>query len=55
MEANAPKAEPVVELRLHGWPRSVAILLYYLAILLALLLIYGRGDFATAKFIYQGF
>lgn len=54
-----PKAEeptePVLVLSLRGWPRAVGLFLYYLAILLLLLLIYARGDFATVKFIYQGF
>ena len=30
-------------------------MLYYLAILAALLVLYGRGDFSTPPFIYQGF
>lgn len=55
MEAKADNAERVLVLRLDGWPRTVALFLYYLAILLTLLLIYGRGDFAPTKFIYQGF
>ena len=38
-----------------GWKRSVLLFFYYLAIILALMLIYGRGDFTTAPFIYQGF
>jgi len=29
--------------------------LYYVAILLGLLVLYGRGDFSTPPFIYQGF
>jgi hypothetical protein len=29
--------------------------LYYLAILLGLIILYGRGDFSTSGFIYQGF
>jgi hypothetical protein len=37
------------------WVRSGALLLYYLAILIGLLVIYGRGDFSTPHFIYQGF
>ena len=41
--------------QLKGWPRSVALYLYYLGIIVALLLIYGRGDFTTAPFVYQGF
>ena len=39
----------------HGWVRSVALYLYYLAVIITLLLIYGRGDFTTAPFVYQGF
>lgn len=39
----------------EGWPRAVLLYLYYLAIIVALLLIYGRGDFTTAPFVYQGF
>ena len=35
--------------------RATALFLYYLGIIIALLLIYGRGDFTTAPFIYQGF
>ena len=40
---------------LGGWKRPVALFLYYLIIIIALMLIYGRGDFTTAPFIYQGF
>ncbi len=40
---------------LHGWKRSAMLFFYYLAIIIALMLIYGRGDFTTAPFIYQGF
>ena len=39
----------------QGWKRSVALFIYYLVVIIALLLIYGRGDFTTAPFIYQGF
>lgn len=35
--------------------RAVALTIYYLAILVALLVLYGRGDFSTPSFIYQGF
>ena len=37
------------------WLRSLALTLYYLLILLALLALYGQGDFSTPSFIYQGF
>ena len=36
-------------------PGPMARLLYYLAILSGLVLLYGRGDFSTAGFIYQAF
>ncbi len=40
------------------WPGSrqtAWLFVYYLVILVSLLLIYGRGDFETAPFVYQGF
>ena len=37
------------------WVRIAVRTIYYLAILLGLLLIYGKGDFSTPPFIYQGF
>ncbi len=33
----------------------VSTTLYYLAILLALVVLYGRGDFSGVGFIYQAF
>jgi hypothetical protein len=35
--------------------RVLWLTLYYLAILLGLILLYGRGDFSTPPFVYQGF
>jgi D-Ala-teichoic acid biosynthesis protein len=35
--------------------RVIGLTLYYLAIILALIVMYGRGDFSTPPFIYQGF
>ena len=35
--------------------RNVALLLYYLAITLTLIFMYGRGDFSTPPFVYQEF
>ena len=40
---------------LHGWKRSLVLFFYYLAIIISLMLIYGRGDLTTPPFIYQGF
>lgn len=37
------------------WVRGVLLAVYYLAILIGLLLLYGRGDFSTPPFVYQGF
>ncbi len=33
----------------------VLLILYYFAVVVALILMYGRGDFSTPAFIYQGF
>jgi D-Ala-teichoic acid biosynthesis protein len=35
--------------------RFVALTLYYLGILVALIALYGQGDFSTPPFIYQNF
>jgi hypothetical protein len=39
----------------HPALHRVLLSLYYFAIILALVLMYGRGDFSTAPFVYQGF
>jgi len=31
------------------------LVVYYLAVILALIAMYGRGDFRTPPFVYQGF
>lgn len=31
------------------------LILYYLIVIVALIVMYGRGDFSTPPFIYQGF
>jgi hypothetical protein len=33
----------------------VLLVLYYLGVILALIAMYGRGDFSTPPFVYQGF
>lgn len=33
----------------------LGLMFYYLAIILGLILVYGKGDFSTPSFIYQGF
>ena len=35
--------------------KPVALALYYTAIILALLVMYGTGDFSAPPFVYQGF
>ncbi|MFN0070043.1 MAG: teichoic acid D-Ala incorporation-associated protein DltX [Chloroflexota bacterium] len=35
--------------------RLIALVLFYLSILAALILMYGKGDFSTPPFIYQNF
>jgi hypothetical protein len=39
----------------NPWVRSIFLVLYYLAIIAGLILMYGKGDFSTPSFIYQGF
>lgn len=39
----------------HSRLRRVALFLYYVAIVFALILMYGRGDFSTPPFVYQEF
>ena len=35
--------------------KTLARTLYYAAIIGALIVLYGRGDFSTPPFVYQGF
>jgi gamma-glutamylcysteine synthetase len=37
------------------WARFVALTIYYLAILVGLVALYGAGDFSTPSFVYQNF
>jgi hypothetical protein len=39
----------------HPWVRFAALTIYYLGILVALVALYGQGDFSTPPFIYQNF
>jgi len=58
-ESASPESHDLTEALLHlvadPRVRLVALTLYYLAILLGLVLLYGRGDFSTPPFVYQGF
>jgi hypothetical protein len=42
-------------LEAHPWLYRGLLILYYFAIIAGLIVIYGRGDFSTPPFIYQGF
>ena len=35
--------------------RYILLTLYYLAIVAGLIILYGKGDFSTPPFVYQGF
>ena len=35
--------------------RQTLLVLYYVGIIAALIYLYGRGDFSTPPFVYQGF
>ena len=37
------------------WVRFVTLTVYYLGILVALVALYGQGNFSTPPFIYQNF
>ena len=39
----------------HPWVRFIALTIYYLGILVALVVLYGHGNFSTPPFIYQNF
>ena len=39
----------------HPTVYHALLILYYLAIILVLIAMYGRGDFRTPPFVYQGF
>lgn len=37
------------------WIRTAFWLIFYLAVIAGLIALYGKGDFSTPSFIYQGF
>jgi hypothetical protein len=39
----------------HPRGRQALLVLYYLALIVAVLLMYGRGNFETPEFVYQEF
>jgi hypothetical protein len=42
-------------LQSHPRTRLALLTLYYFMIIAGLLALYGRGDFSTPSFVYQGF
>ena len=42
-------------IRAHPALLRALLILYYLAIIAGLIAIYGRGNFSTPPFVYQGF
>jgi cytochrome bd-type quinol oxidase subunit 2 len=45
----------VTWLERHPTVHRTLLILYYLAVILILIAMYGRGDFRTPSFVYQGF
>jgi hypothetical protein len=45
----------VIWLEAHPRLRRVLLILYYFAAIAGLIVMYGRGDFSTPPFVYQGF
>jgi hypothetical protein len=45
----------VIWLERHPTLLRMLLILYYLAVILVLIAMYGRGDFRTPPFVYQGF
>ena len=39
----------------HPKTKQVLLVVYYLALIAALVFMYGRGDFSTPPFVYQEF
>ena len=45
----------ITKIYFNPWARSIFLALYYLAILVGLVMLYGKGDFSTPPYVYQGF
>jgi hypothetical protein len=39
----------------NPWGHTILLTIYYLAIIAGLIALYGKGNFSTPKFVYQGF
>ena len=47
--------QPAIAFLAKPWVRYILLTLYYLAIVTGLIIMYGKGDFSTPPFVYQGF
>ena len=45
----------ITAIRANPWGRIIWLTVYYLAIIAGLVALYGKGDFSTPDFVYQGF
>ena len=45
----------ITTLYANPWGRVFLLTMYYFAIILGLVLMYGEGDFTPPDFVYQGF
>lgn len=45
----------IMRLIRNPWIRGAVLAFYYLAILIILIWMYGKGDFSTPGFVYQEF
>jgi hypothetical protein len=54
---RAPPRVSWLDAKLDAHPRlrRVLLVLYYIAVIAGLIVLYGRGDFSTPPFVYQGF
>ncbi len=52
---NRPWMAHLIVFFANPWVHSTLLLIFYLAIIAGLIILYGKGDFSTPSFIYQGF
>jgi len=45
----------MIPIGISPWLRRALLVLYYLGVIAGLIWMYGRGDFSTPPFVYQGF
>jgi hypothetical protein len=45
----------MIPVEISPWLHRALLVLYYLGVIAGLIWMYGRGDFSTPPFVYQGF